>query len=164
MRLCLSCYRLSPGGSLYCGNCGRSFGGRLCPARHISPVTSAFCVQCGSQQLTAPTWYLPLGWMSRLILLACVSFIGRWLWLNRSLVGQALASGFTWGLIHLLNLQPRAAGQMIACDARIALNWLILFVIALALVPGKVGKKVRRLVFRLLRWLWRLPFRLFGGK
>lgn len=67
MILCLSCHALSPSGSIYCWRCGRSFGGRRCRARHLSPRPARSCSQCGSRELSQPTGSLGLGWLTRLL-------------------------------------------------------------------------------------------------
>jgi DNA-directed RNA polymerase subunit RPC12/RpoP len=60
MKLCLNCYRGWPNDSIICGNCRRSFGGRLCSNKHMSAATASNCTTCGSRKLLAPTKYVSL--------------------------------------------------------------------------------------------------------
>lgn len=60
MNLCRSCRRLSPHGSRFCGQCGRSFGCRVCPKGHASPPYSNACTACGSTDLSVSVKYRTL--------------------------------------------------------------------------------------------------------
>lgn len=60
MKYCLDCRRAWPGESLICGTCRRSFGGRLCANKHLSPAGSSCCGTCGSRKLLHPARYLNL--------------------------------------------------------------------------------------------------------
>jgi len=135
MKLCLSCYHLWPVEALLCGQCGRSFGGRLCARRHHSPPSSRVCVHCGLTELTAPTAYVPLGWVIP-VLLGC---------------GFLLAMSAGW---HLA--QPAAFAWLKSAFVYVCLGAVIIF-----LLPGRLGRDVRRLVTRFLRGAWRLL--LFGA-
>jgi hypothetical protein len=66
MKLCLDCRRVWPAEALICGSCRRSFGGRLCPGRHLSPSRAACCTTCGSRKLLQPARFLNLGLPTRL--------------------------------------------------------------------------------------------------
>lgn len=43
-----------------CGSCRRSFGGRICSSKHLSPVTATCCTTCGSRKLSQAARYLNL--------------------------------------------------------------------------------------------------------
>lgn len=60
MKYCLDCRRAWPSEALICGTCRRSFGGRLCANKHLSPAGSSCCVTCGSRILLHPARYLNL--------------------------------------------------------------------------------------------------------
>lgn len=51
MKYCLDCRRLHPGRAQVCGGCRKSFGGSLCPNKHLSPGWANCCVVCGSKKL-----------------------------------------------------------------------------------------------------------------
>ena len=128
MKLCLNCYRAWPSDSIICGNCRRSFGGRLCNNKHMSAASASNCTTCGSRKLLAPTKYLsmpvPVALLSLLILLLgakiTIAFFGQivnFLFLVLSTIfafvtGQdlqsvalivltvAVTSGFVWFLVR----------------------------------------------------------------
>lgn len=81
MKLCLSCFHVWPAGAAFCGHCNRTFGGRLCPKKHMSPVTARYCITCGSNKLTDPTTHLSLGWAVRLFTIGIVVGLVIVLWL-----------------------------------------------------------------------------------
>lgn len=87
MKLCLSCFHVWPAHAAYCGYCHRTFGGRLCPKKHLSPVTAQYCIQCGSNNLTDPTSHLSLGWIVRLFAIVIVlgTAIVLWIFLRKPL-------------------------------------------------------------------------------
>ncbi len=60
MILCLTCGRIWPSGSKFCGQCGKSFGARLCPKGHRNPAQSTLCTDCSSKELSKPGLYLNL--------------------------------------------------------------------------------------------------------
>ena len=83
MRFCLRCRNFSGGGPL-CTHCGCSFGGRLCRGRtrHLNPFSAQFCNFCGTTDLEEGARSVPLGWVSRLLIVGTLFFGGRWLLLN----------------------------------------------------------------------------------
>jgi len=151
MRFCLSCYRLSTSG-LYCGHCGRSFGGRLCKGKkkHLNPPDAQFCSQCGSDKLTDPTVSLPLGWLT-------LALVGGCCWLF-----WRLTLPWMWPVL-----------VMILDRLLFALLWVGLIYALLTLIPGEVGRQLRRLFSsvikllsqegtRLIKSLIKAVFRLIG--
>lgn len=69
MRLCLSCRRWSPRGSLYCvSGCG-SFGGSRCGKGHLTPGLGAVarCPVCRSADIVPAVPSISTGWAFRLI-------------------------------------------------------------------------------------------------
>jgi hypothetical protein len=160
--LCLTCLRLWPRGSRYCGGCGRSFGGRLCPKGHLSPRSALRCTACGDARLSQCTGYVPLGWLYRGVSLACLLLLLRWLSFHRPLVGRGALAVGRWTLEDVLDLPPTA----VAAFAAHCLALLAIAVGALALLPHPVGPPVRRLAYRtaraLAKWLGRALPRAFG--
>lgn len=67
MRICLTCRNASPVDALFCLNCGRSFGGRICDKHHRSPAASRYCIACGSSDLSRSTRSLDTGCLFRVI-------------------------------------------------------------------------------------------------
>lgn len=159
MRLCLSCRFVSPAGSLLCGRCGRSFGGRLCPRHHLSPAGSQFCVQCGKKELTDPTLFLPLGWLSRLlawgVALLLLSLISH----HVGGLAGSLWSLACWSLIHLLNVCPCAIVQGVAK----ASIWLLALLVFSWFLPGPAGTRLRGALLGTLHWTGRIAYRLTRG-
>lgn len=135
MRLCLSCYRLWPREAILCGWCGRSFNGRLCPRRHLSPASARCCVLCGQTPLTEPTASLPLGWLAALLVWSALAGLAVCVW-------------------HFISTP-------LEHEARQGLAWLMTGGVVLALIPGALGRQVRARVSRFLRGLWRLA--LYGA-
>jgi hypothetical protein len=64
MKYCYHCNHITPGTPLFCNSCGRSYGVKLCPRRHVNPRTAEACSQCGSRDLSTPQprvpWWVPL--------------------------------------------------------------------------------------------------------
>ena len=52
MILCLTCNRLWPRGTVYCGHCGKTLGSRLCPELHPNRLNAKVCTTCGTRKLT----------------------------------------------------------------------------------------------------------------
>lgn len=67
MIICRSCRSAWPDSALYCGKCRRSFGGRRCPKNHLSPKDAAYCLTCGSRELSTAADSLSLGWAARIL-------------------------------------------------------------------------------------------------
>lgn len=60
MILCLTCKRLWPRGTVYCGHCGKTLGHRLCPEVHSNRLQAKVCTTCGTRKLTQGTLCLSL--------------------------------------------------------------------------------------------------------
>ncbi|MCX6379862.1 MAG: hypothetical protein NT023_10365 [Armatimonadetes bacterium] len=148
MKLCLSCYRLWGSQTQFCGHCGRSFGGRLCRARHLSPPASQFCVQCGNTELSEPTRCLSL---NGLVLVVTGLFLCG---LFRVALWFAPALGAF--------LRP-ALGNVLAR----MMEPLLLILLVLFLLPGQFGRDARRragrFVERLPGQVWRFARSLWRG-
>lgn len=147
MRLCLFCYRLWPRDALFCGACGRSFGGRLCPARHLSPRSARVCVQCGRDELSEPTASVPFGWLTLLLSGLCLLGAWKWTWHHLELVYAAFLAGLNGALGLLFDLPPHAVERLTAQ----AVHWLVFWTLALHLLPGRKGRDIRRAVFGAVR-------------
>ena len=149
MKLCLSCYHLSPGESVYCGTCGRSFGGRICRTKkkHLSPPSAQVCVQCGSTDLTDSTLFFPLGWIWRTIVFGCLLLL---LW------GSMPTIIVLSGRIFDGRFSP-----IVLLDT--LLFWLIVFGFfywLLSIIPGGVGKQLLKLIDGTLQLLVKQIFSL----
>jgi hypothetical protein len=153
MVLCLSCFHLSPGGALYCSACGKSLGCKVCAKSkkaHRNPLYAHRCMACGSEELTEPTLYLPLGWLVHL--LAWVGTFYLLKWLGPPLL--EMASGTLQGAAHRSLGEPHhAIGHWLNC----VLSWLILLGVlyfglsfVLSLFPGEADKHLRRALARTL--------------
>jgi hypothetical protein len=144
--LCLSCFSLSPAGSLFCQGCGRSFGARLCGSkkRHRNHPAAQFCSQCGSDNLTDPTLYLPFGCVTWILSWALVFLIARWLWPH-------LRAAAGWAFNNIAGL--------ICCLLNYAIYWsvlLLMIYLFLTLIPGEAGKHLRQVFSQVLRLIVRL--------
>lgn len=129
MRLCLTCYHLSAGASVYCSDCGRTFGGPVCRRGHRNPRGSRFCAVCGNAEMTVPTGYVPLGWVTALVTLGAAWLVAACAW--------NYAVPFLWKA------------------ARATLAWAIVVTAFLWLIPGRTGISVRRWAYRTVRGVWR---------
>ena len=156
MKLCLTCYRLSPAKAGYCGHCGCSFGGRVCRTKkaHRNPRDAQFCVECGSADLTDPTPYVSLGCFSHLLTWGGAILLLWWLlphgvgfigWLY-ALVGSKL--NVSINLVALLN----------RCfyGLTILIIWYVTLSIVLAILPGDANKQLNRLIFGAFSLMLRL--------
>jgi len=162
MRLCLSCRFVSPAASLLCGRCGRSFGGRLCPRHHLSPVGSRFCVQCGKQELTDATLFLSLGWLSRLLAWGVALLLISLITHHAGGLAHGLWAVAWWALVHLLNICPCVVMRELVG----VLTWLLALLLLSWLLPGIAGARLRGALFGTLRWTWHVASRMthaFGG-
>lgn len=139
MRFCLKCRSFSGGGPL-CTQCGRSFGGRLCQGRtrHLNPYDARSCNYCGTSNLQDGATSIPLGWISRLIIIAVMLFFGRWLLLALSHTQNLSFQGLTgyrdvrvWLIEKFVNL----------------LIILLVFSFLSSFIPGDVGKQFRSIMF-----------------
>ena len=159
MRLCLSCRFVSPADALFCGRCGRSFGGRLCPRHHRSPAGSKFCVHCGRQELTQATLHLPLGWLSRLTAWGCVLLALSLLAHHFGSLAWSAVCLANWTLIHVLNLCPCAVWK----GAVLGSQWLLALFLVSWLLPGSTGQRLRTGLRHALHWTFRAGKRLALG-
>lgn len=147
MRLCLSCYRLWPRSALFCGACGRSFGGRLCPSRHLSPANAHVCVQCGKDEMSEPTAGLYLGWLPTLLSGLCLLLAWKWTWHHLAFVYAILLASVNLALRLLVDAGPHAVERLTAQVA----GWAVFLTVALHLVPGRKGRDLRQALFGALR-------------
>lgn len=156
MRLCLTCYHLTPAGGLFCLSCGRSFGCRLCDKKkHANPYNARRCITCASDRLSQPTWFLPVGWLLRGLTLAALIMTLRWLWPRLQPVAER-----HWG--WLLNLPGACLETAVTWSLLIGLVYFLL-----TLVPGEAGKLLCRAYLgalkAALRLVQRLVQRVTGG-
>lgn len=134
MRLCLTCRYLSPKEAIFCAHCARSFGGRRCPRGHLAPMLAVCCPECGRADLSEATRSFNLGLP-----------LGLLVW------GVGIAV-----LIPLVRAAAPPAMSWLYLTAKGLLNVGILVVIALYLIPGRLGQDVRRSIGRSFRAVWRL--------
>ena len=129
MRLCLHCKTLNRFACQYCEGCGRSLGCRVCrQCGHANSMTSRFCASCASPRLTTPVFYLPLSWLTRLLVLA-----------------------FGWALVVRVGPMVTPLWELVwaraVCWAKIAfMAWIALtcgWLLVLSLLPDKSAKVVR---------------------
>nr|WP_309695483.1 zinc ribbon domain-containing protein [Armatimonas sp.] len=140
MRYCSTCKFMSPRDALYCGHCARSFGGRRCPHHHLSPPDAKVCVQCGSPELTEAAGFLSVTGALRTVLL---------------LAGGILAVVALPSLLHALSQGASSAWHgifnVVVLDRVLA--FVFVSALLLHLLPGEIGKVVRRNIARLLDML-----------
>jgi len=167
--LCLNCRKLWPTGTVYCGQCGRSFDGRLCPKGHRSPASSDFCLFCGDTKLSQSTPSVQLGWLTRaggcVVLLLIVRLTVTFGW--RLLVAAASLFGVLFGCATGESpLQVLASVLQFACP-------LGIFVFFWAILRLKQGKDLKpiwllyrhtgNLLWRITRFSWTLILRFIVG-
>jgi hypothetical protein len=119
MKYCYECGRMTPGNSLYCNYCGRSYDLKLCSRHHPNPRIAEICSQCGSRELSTPqpkvsVWWRILEWLTRMFIGAFLMFLSVILLFEflkavlQSSVGQAavvvlaILLGVLWWLWTLL--------------------------------------------------------------
>lgn len=167
--LCLSCLRWSPSGSPFCSGCSRSFGARYCGAkkRHANALNAQFCAQCGSQKLTDPALYLPVGWLLRGFVVVGLFFAARKVW------------PFVWPVIErhfcaLINALCPLISIFLNWVVSAAMLYFVLWVLT-SLLPDEFSKPLqnamrsvvnllRRTLRELLRSVFRLLRRVVAGK
>ncbi len=152
MRFCLTCRSLSGGGPL-CTQCGRSFGGRLCQGKkkHLNPHDARLCNHCGTDKLYDGATSLPLGWVSRLILLAACYFGGRAL-----LLGVAHAPNLSF---HALTGYQDVRVWLIEQFAHLLII-LLVFSFLSAFIPGDAGQWFRSTMFGIIGKAIALSFKI----
>lgn len=52
MIVCLDCRAAWPSGSTFCGQCGRTFGGKRCKNQHLNPKSVQYCLKCGNAEMS----------------------------------------------------------------------------------------------------------------
>ncbi len=154
MRFCLACRSFSGGGPL-CTQCGRSFGGRLCQGRtrHLNPYDARSCNYCGTANLQDGATSIPLGWLSRLVILAIVFFSGRWL-LTISHVQSVSVQSLTGYSDVRIWLIEKFANLLIV---------LFVFSFLSALIPGEAGRQFRAIMFGVVGRAIALTFKVLEG-
>lgn len=162
MRLCLTCFRLSRVGSLYCGFCSRSFGVRFCGNKHANAPHVRFCTACASASLSESTRFVRLGWVSLEITALLALAAWKWTITHLKLVAAASWAIVSWALAALLNTSSSA----INCSVRTALVALaVCWVLGqlMTLLPGgggKVGQAARAVPAAVLGWMLKAISRL----
>jgi hypothetical protein len=162
MRFCLTCRRLSPGGTLFCSTCGHSWGGRLCPKGHRNPGNAQFCATCGKPDLTAATGYVPLGCPVQAASLLVLAAAVRWVWHHAAYLLRGVWAIGLWGA-SLVSGVPAAAleqGVMRLVSWFAALYVLSLFLPSWLANPLRKGLSVAagfalRLVGQAAALVWR---------
>lgn len=135
MRFCLRCRNFSGGGPI-CTRCNASFGGRRCLGRqhHLNPFDALFCNFCGTPDLLEGARSIPLGWISRLLIVAALYFGGRWLLETLVTAPNSILQNYTgyqhWGICLIQYL-----GHI--------LMLFFLFYFLSVFIPGEAGKQFR---------------------
>lgn len=152
MRYCLECRRISADGPL-CTSCGRSFGGRLCNARrrHLNPPDAHVCGQCGSTTLTDPAAYIPLGWLTRLLVLGGLALL--LLWVVPSVVGLA------GGSFQSVTSYRSPLVWLIESCGRLLVVFFVFYLLS-AFIPGEAGKMFRGFITTLANQILKHSFSL----
>ena len=140
MKICLSCYHAQNGNGSYCGGCGRTYGVKLCEAKHANPPSLQVrcCSQCGSTQLTEPTGFLNLTWLPVLLAGLVALCVWRWMISHLPLLGSLLERLTVGGLAVLLDVPSSG----IICGFHRLVAWFVsLWILGwmLFLMPGRGG-------------------------
>lgn len=141
MLFCLRCKRLNSAGSSYCQGCNGTFGCRLCAKKkHVAAMTAQFCPVCGSDKLSTPVFYLPFGWLTRLIAWGLFGAVGWLLW--RAVAGAV--SGAASGAFG--SSLPTVSSRALICLLENVISWLVclsvLWLIVLSLLPPDIAKSL----------------------
>lgn len=150
MRYCLSCKYLSPNDAVYCGHCARSFGGRRCTQHHLSPPDSKVCIQCGATELTEATGsFLPQQILGIVGIVAAIA-IGATTIPRLVQSGAQGAQQLTHRIFSVQTLD-------------LFLAYIVLPTVLLHLIPGEIGRVIRRNLARTLDRLLRSTLNFFSG-
>ena len=135
--LCLSCFRWTASGSLFCSGCGRSFGARYCGSkkRHANVMNAQFCAHCGSQKLTDAALYLPLGFFVRVVILVALILVARSAWASILPFAEREANAL------LIALCP-AFNSLLNWSVCVAFFYWLTWFLA-SLLPAEVGKPIQ---------------------
>ena len=150
MRYCLSCKYLSPSDAVYCGHCARSFGGRRCPQHHLSPSDSKVCIQCGTSELTEATGSFSPQRLLGVMGVVAVGIIGAVTIPRLVQSGAQGAKQLTSQFFSVWMLDRFLA-------------YVVLPAILLHLIPGEIGRVIRRNLSRALDRLLRHTIGFFSG-
>jgi len=151
MKLCLRCRALSPADSLHCVQCSGTFGCRLCDKKkHVAPMSALRCPICGTDKLSTPVFFLPLGWLVRLLswcvmgaaLYALLVFV-RWL-------GHSAHLPVAWSRWALC-----LESNLFGWGATLLVLW-VFWMIFLDLLPPDLAKPLRSVTKTLGRFAWTL--------
>ena len=137
MRYCFSCKYLSPRQAIYCAHCGGSFGGRRCPQHHLSPADAKVCIQCGTNELTQPSSSFSVSGMVQVALVVLVGVVAA---MAAPSLFRALSSGASTAWSRVFNV--------VVFDRVLA--FVLVSSLLLRLLPGEIGRVVRRNAARLL--------------
>lgn len=148
MIICRSCRSSWPDSALYCGKCKRSFGGRRCPKNHLSPKNAAFCLICGSRELSRPADSLSFGCASRTIAWLVVLILVKlgWPLITLAVVATFNACDWLFGLVFGVR-----ASNLFWQLTTYVLNIAVLVGVFALLVPS-----FRKRLPALLRTSWKL--------
>lgn len=138
MLLCLHCKRLNRAGSLHCQGCNGTFGCRLCAKKkHVAAMTADFCPTCGSDKLSTPVFYLPLGFVTRLAAWALLVVIGWLVWqLAVGKIGHSPLSALPLSIARHLRVWGCVLQNVATQGVCLAVLWFI----AMALLPPSITK------------------------
>lgn len=151
MKLCLGCKALSPGESLHCVRCSGTFGCRLCDKKkHVAPMSALRCPTCGTDRLSTPVFFLPLGWLVRLL---------SWCVMGGLVYALFL---FARGMGHNARIPP-AGSHWARCLESCLFSWCaallvlwVLWIVVLDLLPSDLAKPLRTVAKTLGRFGWTL--------
>ena len=131
MLFCLHCKRLNGAGSFYCQGCNGTFGRKLCKKKHVAAMNADFCPVCGSDKLSTPVHYVPLGCVTRLLAWAVTALA---LWASWRLGAPLIQS----------QLPATLSSQTLLCLAQQLLAWAIclavLWLVLVVMLPSEMTK------------------------
>ncbi len=156
MILCVRCRKLWPAGSLYCGHCGKSFGGSLCSKRHLNPAKTDICLRCGSDELTDTARSLNLRTIALLLAWSVALLI-----LKTAVHNAGRISAVAFSVITLLFEFVAGFGvETFLAEAFRLLVLALLIVGFVSLAFPKQRDSVWRFTFRALRSVTQISLRL----
>lgn len=158
MKLCLSCWRVSPAGSRFCAGCGKSLGCRVCgDGGHNAPLTAESCPKCGTWDLSDGVRSVSLAPVTRVLaLLLAVWAWKAWILPNGGSIAACAGRGVLILTAFLTNSTPLRIREMIfSIPVFVGMAWFIGQ--AMALLPrngGVIGRFLRDLPFAICRFAW----------
>ncbi|MCK4351859.1 zinc ribbon domain-containing protein [candidate division WOR-3 bacterium] len=134
MKYCPTCGRWNQGSPVFCQYCGHTWNYRVCPRGHLNPPNARFCQECGSPDLSEPAeGRVPIFFR----------LIKPLFWIFVISIGLLVFISFIKSVSNTTSLSFQS---FIPSLIPIGLLLLVIF-----LIPGTIGRGIRRIIFGLIK-------------